>query len=98
MKNIKIKSILLGVCLLFSSSIFAYNTQCYQPNTYNYYDEWGRQQGSAKENWKGEIEYYDEWDRQQGTARPSFDKKGYDYYDDWGTKQGSIRSNDLFVY
>ena len=91
------KWFIFGICLLASSSAFAYNQYSNQPDVY-FYDDWGRKQGSAKENWKGEVEYYDSWGRHQGTAKPSYGGNGYEYYDSWGRKQGSVKKNNNFGY
>ena len=96
------KNILLGLCLFVSTSIFSYNYQQskpynFNPDSYSYYDEWGRLQGTAKENWKGDVGYYDSWGRLQGTAKENY-KGDVEYYDSWGRKQGTVKKNNGFGY
>lgn len=95
------KRILLSLCLLSSSGLFAYcsnmipSPEVYpkrQNSTIYYHDSLGRQQGSSNPSSDGGYNHYDSLGGYQGKTVPSWDGNGYTTYDSLGRQTGSTSS------
>jgi hypothetical protein len=82
--------------LLISGSIFAYNQYGYQPDSSNYYDNLGRQQGSSRINqWTGETEYRNNFGQLESTSKKNQWTGEIEFKNNMGMRQGYIKKNNF---